>query len=66
MGIFFLDESDLPSGASKSDAIKVVHALQGLGWEVQYGDGSPRWKEGVDPSEHGEFESELAGCISNI
>ena len=57
---FFINETHLGAGATKKDALDAVWDLEGLGWEVQYGDGST-WKEALasDPEELAAFEEDL-------
>jgi hypothetical protein len=57
---FFINETHLGPGATKRDALDAIWDLEGLGWEVQYGDG-PTWKEVLasDPEELAAFEEDL-------
>jgi hypothetical protein len=57
---FSINETHLGPGATKKDALDAIWDLEGLGWEVQYGDG-PTWKEALasDPEELTAFEEDL-------
>jgi hypothetical protein len=57
---FFINETHLGPGATKKDALDAIWDLEGLGWEVRYGDG-PTWKEVLasDPEELAAFEEDL-------
>ncbi len=57
---FSINETHLGPGATKKDALDAIWDLEGLGWEVQYGDG-PTWKEALasDPEELAAFEEDL-------
>lgn len=57
---FFINETHLGRGATRKDAVDAVWDLEGLGWEVQYGDGLT-WKEALasDPEELDAFEEDL-------
>lgn len=61
---FYINESHLGPDATKKDAGEAIYELEGLGWEVQYGDG-PSWKEVLasDPDELAAFEADLAPFI---
>ena len=61
---FFINESHLAAGATKDDAVKAVWELQGLGWDVQYGDG-PTWEEVLagDPADLSDFEADFKSII---
>ena len=63
---FYLNESHLGPGATKEDALNAIWELEGLGWEVQYGD-SPTWKEALasTPDELADFEQDLAKFVKD-
>jgi hypothetical protein len=63
---FYLNESHLGPGATKEDALNAIWELEGLGWEVQYGDG-PAWKEVLasDPDELAAFGQDLGPFIKS-
>lgn len=63
---FQLNESHLGPGATKKDALDAIWELEGLGWEVAYGDG-PTWKEVLasDPDELAAFEQDLGPFIKS-
>jgi hypothetical protein len=57
---FYINESHLGPGATRQDALNAIWELEGLGWDIQYGDG-PTWKEALasEPEEMAAFEQDL-------
>jgi hypothetical protein len=57
---FCINEAHLGPGATKKDALDAIWELEGLGWDIQYGDG-PTWKDVLasDPEEMAAFEQDL-------